>query len=878
MTGAGATAEVRVVELRIDDDSGQVATGHASPRLSWTLESASGDIRQSEYEIEVATDPGFKDVLARSGVVRDARPYLAPWPAPPLRSREVRWWRVRVTTSAGTTAWSEPRRVEASLLDASDWKARPISPASNAGRKTSGPAPLLRREFALDKTVANARLYLTALGVHEVAINGRAICPDVLEPGWTVYPKRLLYSTYDVTDLLRRGANVVSAAIGDGWYRGDLTWNLTRNNYGDTTALLAQLEITFVDGEVCVVATDESWRGSYGAIREAELYHGVSLDFRCEPDGWRESGFDDRDWESVVALALPAGLECRDMPAVRVLERRKLELPAEREPGAPIRLDTGQNLTGYLSIHARGPSGATIMVRHAEVLDESGALNAAPLRNARATDSYVLDGRGTCVLKPPFTFHGFRYAEIITTPGVVLEAVTADVLASDLERTGQFSCSHDGLNRLYENCLWSQRGNFLAVPTDCPQRDERLGWTGDMQVFAPTACLNSDSLGFLRSWLKDLKLEQRADGSVPVTIPDVIRAQGQVQSAAAWGDAATIVPWVLYRAYGDKEILRSQRASMRAWVDWCVSRTEADGTWSKDFQFGDWLDPDAPHNKPYKAKTHFGFVATAYLSFSAGLVADAEEMFGDVRAAGFYRELKTRSAAAAWARWAENAMATPTGCALAIEFDIAPRELHAGLGERLATLVAGNGFRVGTGFVGTPLVLPALTRTGQIEAAYRLLLNRDCPGWLYQVDRGATTIWERWDAVRPDGGAGRGSPIEAGLSTMISYNHYAYGAVAAWFYNTIAGLNVDLSKEPEEQIVLAPRPGGALQWARAELDIPYGRLSVAWRIVQRALEVDAVVPAGAVASLFVPPGYRAGDACSPLRLVSGTHALRFGLA
>src|SRR5215469_15307084 len=389
---------VKVVGLRIDDDSGQVATGHRSPRLSWQLDSPRRGVRQLAYEIEVASDPAFNTVGGRSGPVRDARPYLAAWPATPLRSREVRWWRVRVSTNEGQSAWSEPHRVEASLLHASDWKARPVSPQSNAGRKTSGPAPLLRRIFTLDKEITQARLYATALGAYEIAINGRPVSGDVLEPGWTVYPKRLLFSTYDVTGLLQLGPNAIAAAIGDGWYRGDLTWNLTRNNYGDTTALLAQLEITFADGEIAIIATDESWKGSYGAIRAAEFYHGAILDYRSEAVGWREAGFDDRGWEPVVALALPEGLESRDMPAVRVVERREIPLAREYKPGQPIRLDAGQNLTGYLVIRASGPSGAEITVRHAEVLDESGALNTAPLRNARATDVYVLDGKGVCEL------------------------------------------------------------------------------------------------------------------------------------------------------------------------------------------------------------------------------------------------------------------------------------------------------------------------------------------------------------------------------------------------------------------------------------------------------------------------------------------------
>jgi alpha-L-rhamnosidase len=862
---------IRVTDLHIDDNSGLVATANPAPRLSWKSQSAADGTIQTAYEIEVSASASFDTVLAASGVITDERCYLRPWPAPSLKSRDVRYWRVRVRTNNGESDWSAPSRVEASLLDKSDWLAKAISPKSNAARETGGPVPLLRREFALENEIARARLYVTALGVYDVQINGEPVSGDLLEPGWTVYPKRLLFATYDVAPLLKKGANAISAAIGDGWYRGELSWNLTRNNYGNTTALIAQLEVEFADGTRAIVATDKSWRGSYGAIRAAELYHGATLDFREEAIGWREAGFSDSKWEEVVALDLPAHLEPRAMPAVRLIERRALALP---KSAGPIQLDVGQNITGYLAIEARGPAGATVTVRHAEILGADGALDTKPLRNARATDTYTLDRQGTRTLRPPFTFHGFRYAEITTSPGVVIESVAAEVIASDLARTGEFSCSHDGLNRLYENALWSQRGNFLAVPTDCPQRDERLGWTGDIQVFAPTACLNNASRGFLASWLKDLALEQREDGLVPVTIPDVISKGGSVPAAAAWGDAATVLPWVLYRAYGDSDVLRAQLPSMRSWVDWCASRTEPDGTWVKDFQFGDWLDPDAPHNKPYKAKTHFGFVATSYLAYSAGLVADAEELLGDKKSADFYRELQLRSARAAWARWSDNAMATQTGCALAIELGIAPKELHRGLGEQLASLVAKNRYRIGTGFVGTPLVLPALTRTGQLETAYRLLLNRECPGWLYQVDKGATTIWERWNAVLPDPAPGEKPLAESEMSTMISFNHYAYGAVAAWLYNAIAGLNVDMTKPPGEQLTIAPLPGGGLTWAKASVETVYGRLTVDWRIERRNLKVNVVVPACAGATFLVPHGWR-GDV--PSRIGSGVHTFQLAL-
>ncbi|HEV2364010.1 MAG TPA: family 78 glycoside hydrolase catalytic domain [Caulobacteraceae bacterium] len=856
------TAAVAIADPRIDDDSDLIATGHAAPRLSWRLASDVADVLQQAYEIEIADNPEFRGA-ASSGEVAQARPYLAPWPGPPLQSREVRYWRVRARTNLGWTGWSEPCRVEASLLARSDWTARPISPRSNVGRRTSGPAPLLRREFTVDAPVAKARLYVTALGVREVQINGAPVSGDVLEPGWTVYPKRLLFAAYDVGARLSPRANVISAMVGEGWFRGDLTWHLHRNVYGDTTALLAQLEITLRDGRRLVIGTDGTWRGAYGAVREAELYHGAQMDLRCEPHGWRLPGFDDSGWEGVTALELPQGLEARDMPAVRLIERRDL-------PARPGVADVGQNITGYLKLRASGPAGARVTVRHAEVLDAEGALFTASLRNARAADAYVLDGRGAGELAPPFTFHGFRYAEITPDEGVKIESVTAETIATDIKRTGAFACSDAAVNKLFDNVLWSQRGNFLAIPTDCPQRDERLGWTGDLEVFAPTAFLNSDARSFVVSWLKDLALEQR-NGAVPWVVPDALAGEERARGAAAWGDAAAITPWDVYRFFGDREVLERQFPSMKAWVDWCASRTGPEGLWTQDFQFGDWLDPDAPPDMPFKAKVPFGFVATAYLANSAGLAARAARLLGEAPGvAEAYDDLQRRTAAAAWERWGEEAQKSQTGCALAIEFAIAPAQERQAIGARLAELVENNGHRIGTGFVGTPLILPALTHTGHLETAYRMLLNPDCPGWLYQVKAGATTIWERWDALRADGSVNMGGFRQD--ASMVSFNHYAYGAVAAWLYRTVAGLDIDLT-DPAEPLSLAPRPGGGLAWAEAEAGTPYGRLAIRWELAGGELTIRADVPAGAVARFSAPEGYRAASGSLPTRLGSGRRVL-----
>ncbi len=857
-------AGVRPTDLRTRDWTGSVACSEPRPALSWRLEADRPDVRQRGYEIEVAATPGFEAPLASSGRVETHRVIAAPWPGEALQSRQVRWTRVRVWTDAGVSAWSAPLRVEGALFDEADWLAQPISPLSNVDMRGPGPVALLRRSFRLDRGIRIARLYLTSLGVNSVWINGAPVSDALLDPGWTVYPDRLLYAAYDVTALLREGDNVIAAAVGDGWWRGDLTWYLKRCVYGDTTALLAQLEIGQGDGSQLDIVTDRHWRGGTGSIQNADLYQGSTIDLRLEPTGWREPGFDDSGWEAVAELPLPAGLEMRSAPPVRVIET----WPVQTTPTAwnTLLIDTGQNLSGVFRLKVKGRAGDRIEVRHAEVLDDAGRPYTAMLRGAKSTDVYVLADDQPVTLEPVFTFHGFRYGEIEASPGVEIESVELLVIASDLEDTGAFACSNPDLEKLFSNVLWSQRSNFLALPTDCPQRDERMGWAGDIQVFAPTACMNADARAFLESWLKDLALEQRADGNVTSTAPNVIEGHEFEYGGVGWGDAATLTPWALYEAFGDPAVLAAQFDSMRRWVDYGASRRGLDGTWRGDFQLGDWLDPGAPPERPEQATTPGDYIATCYLSRSAAAVADAAGVLGDAATAETYRRLSRAVADAAWTAWGEQALTTQTGAAMAIVFDIVPPGDLQRAVDALAGLVERSEGRIATGFLGTPLVLPALAEHGRGEAAWSLLLNRKAPGWLYQIDRGGTTMWERWDAIREDGSIHRGDMAGEG-NTMMSFNHYAYGAVAAFLYRSVAGIAPTADDAGYGTVVFAPKLGGGLTHAKASVLTPYGLASIDWRIVDGDFKADIVVPPGAVGRLTLP-----GE-ITDWTLGSGTHAV-----
>jgi alpha-L-rhamnosidase len=858
---------VTPVELRTNDDSGLVTTAFSRPALRWRLNTTRPAVRQIAYEIQRSADSAFSATHS-SGRVAASRPFGAEWPGPAVRSREVVWTRVRVWTDEGLTDWSTPLRVEGGLFEPSDWIARPISPNFNVGRAEPAPVPLLRRSFTVHGEIASARLYVTALGLHDVSINGRPVSADLLDPGWTDYRHRLLYAAHDVTSLLHVGENVLSAMIGDGWWRGNLTWMERRAVYGDTTALLAQLEITFADGTRQLIATDQDWRGSTGGWQSADLYDGCDYDLDCEPVAWREPGFDATGWSPVADLPLPSGLEQRSMPAVR--EVKTFGAALKYLSSCRIAIDCGQNLTGYLRLTLRARGDATVTVRHAEVLEPDGNLHTAALRTARATDTYRLTP-GLITIAPVFTYHGFRYAEITLDGEVEVERAEVCVISSDLREVGRFHCSDARINQLFSNIRWSQRGNFVALPTDCPQRDERLGWTGDIQVFAPTACTNFDARTFLSSWLVDLGLEQAADGQVPSTVPNVIQGHPFEFGGIGWADAATLVPWAIYEAYGDKTVLARQFASMKAWVDWAASRLNSENIWLGDFHLGDWLDPGAPPDKPEEATTDRHFIASAYLALSARTVARSAEVLADPVVAEHYHDLSRRVAAATWRHWREQAATTQTGCAIAIVFGIVPDDELANLGLCLADLVEQAGGRIATGFLGTPIVLPALTSSGQHDAAFRLLLNEHAPGWLYQVTNGATTMWERWDAILPGGQIHGGAMAAGDADSMTSFNHYAYGSVGAWLYRSLAGIAPDDSAPGYELIQFRPQPGGQITAADATIKTPFGDAGISWSIDAESLAVQLDVPPGARGRFAVPEGWALENRNQFINLSSGHH-------
>ncbi|WP_109209047.1 MULTISPECIES: alpha-L-rhamnosidase [Microbacterium] len=872
---AALDAATRVVELRAQHGPGLLGVPRTGLRLAWKAESDDPDARVLGYQLAQG-DEGAEPIASEP--VADPRGFGVEIPGA-LSPRERRAFAVRLATTTGWTAWSEPLVVEAGV-DGPGLEAVVIG----ADTPPDGPVPLLRTEFTLDRVPATARLRLSALGLVDAWINGARATDALLTPGWTSYQERILVDTLDVAGLLREGVNVIVLAVADGWYRGSFGFARRQAIYGDRTGALAQLE---ADGEV-VAKTDASWRTGFGPLRSASIYDGTVTDLRLDDPTVHEPGFAGEGWVAASVVDFDASrFEPRSAPPVRVVD--ELAMTADGH-GRRTRLDGGQNVSGWVRLVVHGRAGDVVTVRHAEVLEPSGDLHVKALRSAKATDVYTLDRDGEHTLEPAFTFHGFRYADV---EGAEVVSATAVAISSDLAPRSTFSSSHEALDRFHSNVFWSQRDNFVSVPTDCPQRDERLGWTGDAQAFAATANTLMDTESFWMSWLRDLEIDQTDEGGVPAVVPDIIRPQDMLMGGvptenmgrAGWADAATIVPLAVYESYGSTEVLARQRSSMRRWVDH-LRRRAGEGVVlpGGDFQFGDWLDPDAPGERPWEAKVSSDFVSNAFYSWSARLLARAERVLGDAESADDYEALADRVAQATFERWGDEAILTQSGAAIALEFALAPDARRAEIADGLAENVRRENGRIATGFLGTPLVLFALSRSGHLDEAYLMLLRREAPSWLYQVDRGATTVWERWDAIKPDGSIHSGAmdalPTEDASEDdtgMLSFNHYAYGAMIDWVYRTVAGLAPDPGDPGYRTVHVAPRPAEGLDRASASIQTPQGRLAIDWRVADDVFEATLEVPFGSRAVLDLPTTDESvvtvDGVPAPAELHHGTHRI-----
>ncbi len=846
------------------------------PRLSWWMDDSRPGAVQTAYQVQVTEGDSFSaaTMVWETGERVGGDSVLVPYEGTPLRSCTRYSYRVRIRDHCDEWSdWSEPSWFETAFLDPREWQAKWIGPSDDDG-ETGGPPPYLRRRFGASGDVVSARLYIAARGLAEVSINGSRVGEDVLSPGWTDYDARTQYITYDVGELIRKGENAVGVILGDGWYSGRIARVRDGERcYGARPQVLCELHLKLRSGETEIVRSDESWQWRTGPLIASDIYDGESYDARLEMPGWDGPGVEESGW-SAVRVVGPAhaawdgatgassaerasgpAIDAKVVPPVRRVKELTAVAQSEPERGRYV-YDLGQNITGWARVRLSAEAGAAVTLRFAEMLNPDGTLYVENLRSAKATDTYVCADDREVVWEPRFTFHGFRYVEVSGTasaPGP--DRITGVVLHNDLEETGSFRCSHPLVNQLQSNIQWGQRGNYLEVPTDCPQRDERLGWTGDAQVFIPTAAFNMQVAPFFAKWQRDMADSQGPQGTIPSIAPAIryMTPADENDGGPAWSDAFVICPWTVYAKYGDLQVIEDHYDAIYHFVESMLRRSRGlirSDQFVEDWGgYGDWVSMDAPEGSPVGA-TPKDLIGTAYFACSVDLLRRAAVRLGKERDVVMLRDLHRRIVAAFRSEYVTASGRllgdTQTSYAVALAFDMLPQELRQAAVDRLVRLLELRKWRLSTGFVGTPLLCPVLTRFGRADVAYRLLLQEEYPSWLYTVNQGATTMWERWNSYTHEHGFG---PV-----SMNSFNHYAYGSIGDWMYTSVAGLAVDMSEPGEPVIRIAPKPGYGLTGASAELVSPYGTARSAWTIDEGVVTLDITVPANAWARVAVPAG------------------------
>ena len=871
---------MKISNLRCEYFSNPLGIDSRCPRLSWEIQSERRGVRQTAYRVRAgSTQEGLEAGAADcwdSGWVKSAHSAHVEYAGEKARSRRRVWWQVEVRDERGNAARSESAWWEAGLLAAADWCAGWISSDLVGTADEPAPCPHLRRAAVLSGAVRSARLYVTAHGLYEFSVNGQRVGQDELRPGWTDYRYRLTYDVHDVTGLLRPGENVFGAILGDGWYCGHIA-HLSRQQYGDRPRLLAQIVVEYADGTTETIPTDAAWRTAAGPIRQADLLMGEVYDAQLELPGWDAPGYDDGQWEPVVTYPGPMGAPptARRGPPVRATQ-----LLTPTAPTACDSLpdghrgwlyDVGENMVGNVRLRLRGPRGLTVRLRYGERLDADGSLYTANLRKARATDFYTLKGEGEETYQPRFTFHGFQYVEVATADGELEGApqLVGVVLHSDTPLSGEFSCSDPLVNQLQRNIQRSQRGNFLEVPTDCPQRDERLGWTGDAQAFVGTAAFNMDVAAFFTKWQDDLADAQKSDGAVPPLVPHCCLGP---DGGPAWADALLICPWTMYRIYGDTRLLREHYGTFTRFLDYLIATSPGHLRCVEESGeqpcFGDWLALDgSPDSFGGTAK---GLIGTAFFAHSAALLARIASVLGKKEDARKYRRLAGKvKETFNRAYVGEDGLVVPgtrtqTAHVLALGFDLLPEAARPAAAAALADDITARGNHLSTGFVGTPYLAPVLTRAGRVDVAFALLHQKSWPSWLYAVTQGATSIWERWD----------GWTQEKGFQSvsMNSFNHYAYGAVGEWLYGSVAGIGV--GAPGYRRIVIRPHTGD-LTSARASYHSMYGLIESAWERDDERLTLEVVVPPNTRATVHVPVAIPGAAIHEGNRLATQADGVRF---
>lgn len=905
----------------------------SQPRLTWLVDSEKRGGKQTAYQILVATSA---DLLRQntgdlwdSGKVSSGQTANLVYAGKPLNARQQCFWKVCVWDETGRAQWSDAASWTMGLLQPADWQADYISfPDStpvwkDAEKLFLPPAHQFRKEFAADKKVRRATVYATALGIYELYLNGRRVGDARFAPGWTDYHQRAYYNTYDVTPLVQRGGNALGAWVGDGWYSGYIGFGLLtgigtekvgRNTYGKAPALMAQLEIEYTDGSREIIPTDKSWKVTGdGPVREGDFLMGETYDARKEMTGWAKPNFDDAKWDAAILASengrVPAtfyeyanaakpgdNVEIKGRPVDLGFKR-----PAKLEafPGLPVRpveeikpvavtsptngvyiFNLGQNFAGVVRLKVQGAAGTAIQLRYAEMLYPDGRVMTENLRKARATDHYILRGdKNGETWTPRFTFHGFQYVEVTGYPGTPgKDAITGIVLHSDTPLTSGFECSDPMANRLFKNVVWTQRANFLDLPTDCPQRDERFGWMGDAQIYVHCATLNADVAAFYTKWLREMMESQRPSGTFPGYCPYPF--QHGWDFGTAWCDAGVICPWTVWQAYGDTRIIERCWPFMVKFMDWRLATSRNFLGINHGNDWGDWLS--------FGKKTPLEYVDTVYFAYTAKLMADMAAAIGKPDAAAKYSELFQRVKTAFNEKYVQAdgklTVDNETAYALALYMELLPPDGRAKLGkilaDKLRTGETADNSGMTTGFLGTRPLLPVLTSVGENDLAVKHFQSRKFPSWGYEVEQGATTIWERWNSFTKEHGFGGADGKQN--ASMNSFAHYSFGAVCEWMINDLAGIQSD--GPGYDKIIIEPHPPTPgsnpdrppINWVKAHYDSIHGRITSNWRRRENRFELETEIPANTTATIYLPAGSadQITEAGQPLANAVGVKFLR----
>ena len=892
-----------------------------SPQFGWEIESDMRNVKQTSYRLWLAEDESFEKTVYDSGVVASeesahvqalaegegtADGDLPKW----MKSLTKYFVRVEITAtgtfvsgkadgkktdngksevSAGTekavpgesltesavskTAWFITALVK------EDWTAPFVSAETEDFYKECSKGTYVRGQVMVKKPLKEAYAVTTALGLYNFFLNGKKVGEDEMTPGWTSYQRHLLYQTYEVTDYLKEGANTAGAMLAAGWYKGVMGLTKARNNYGDRTGFSMELLFRYADGSEEWVRTDSSWEGADSPVIFSEIYDGEIYDSSLEVPGWAEAGaltggaVSGERWRKTVEVPFDISvLRAQGGARVRMMDT----LPCQeiiRTPKGERVLDFGQNMAGRIHVTATGKTGDVIELHCFEVLDSEGNVYLDNLRKAKATMKYIFSKEETVTWYPRFTYMGFRYALVVSYPGELKkENFTAHTLHSDMVRTGEITCSNPLLNQLHHNYLWGMKGNFLDVPTDCPQRDERLGWTGDAQIFCRTASYLANTYTFFKKWLRDVEVDQTPEGGVPHVVPNIeegrtdgnwLLRQGP-HSAAAWADVAVIAPWTMYLMFGDKEILRRQYESMKGWIGFMREHSE-DYIWNYKLQFGDWVALDAEEGS-YFGATPNDLTCTAYFAYSTGLFAKMARLLDKPEAAEYeelYGKIVRKFQQTFFDEEGDLTAQTQTAHIVALYFKLTPKEYVSRTVEGLKRLLEKENGHLVTGFVGTPYFCHALSQNGCVKEAYDLLLKEDFPSWLYQVKMGATTIWEHWDGLKPDG--------TMWSADMNSFNHYAYGAIGEWMYRVMAGLEADEKAGGFKHAVLYPRPGGGLSFVDGRYHSIYGGEAVRWEADGKEITLRVKIPANTTAEIRLDNGEEVSEAAGLIFTEAGEY-------